>query len=120
MNIEKFAAWHGLTVGQLSDGYHTFDDLYNQRLYLFATIVNLKPSLSWKSKKHEDGLLCFNGGWFIVGVDTPEGSYTYHYEEEHWGLFHCKEVDKAPPFDGHTSENVNRLLSLIDINEKED
>ena len=54
MNIEEFATWHGLTVGQVSDGYHTFDDLYNQRLYLFATIVNLKSSFAWKSKKHED------------------------------------------------------------------
>jgi hypothetical protein len=29
MNIEEFATRHGLTVGQVSDGYHTFDDLYN-------------------------------------------------------------------------------------------
>lgn len=113
MNIEEFAAGHGLTVGQVSDGYHTFDDLYNQRLYLFATIVNLKPSFAWKSKKHEDGNLCFGGGWFVVGINTPEGPYTYHYEEKHWDLFKCKELDKAPPFDGHTSENVDRLMSLI-------
>ena len=113
MNIENFAAWHGLTVGQVSDGYHTFDDLYNQRLYLFATIVNLKPSFAWKSKKHEDDNLCFGGGWFVVGINTPAGPYTYHYEEKHWDLFKCKELDKAPLFDGHTSENVDRLMSLV-------
>jgi hypothetical protein len=50
MNIEEFAAGHGLTVGQVSDGCYTFDDL-SGRLYLFATIVNLKPSFAWKSKK---------------------------------------------------------------------
>lgn len=113
MNIEEFATGHGLTVGQVSDGYHTFDDLYNQRLYLFATIVNLKPSFAWKSKKHEDDNLCFGGGWFVVGINTPAGPYTYHYEEKHWDLFKCKELDKAPLFDGHTSENVDRLMSLV-------
>ncbi|MBO7079578.1 MAG: hypothetical protein J6W64_07205 [Bacilli bacterium] len=82
-----------LTKGELSDGYHTFNDLYYQRCILFATIVNTYSKLAWKSHRHEDGELCFGGGWFIVGIDTPDGSYTYHYENKYWDLFDCKELE---------------------------
>jgi hypothetical protein len=101
-----------LKDGTLSDGYHTFNDLYYQRMYLFATIVNQNKEFAWKSLKHEDGELCFGGGWFIVGIDTPRGSYTYHYENKYWDLFNCKELEVAKHWDGHTSKDVDRLLSL--------
>lgn len=101
-----------LKDGTLSDGYHTFNDLYFQRMYLFATIVNQNKQLAWKSLKHEDGELCFGGGWFIVGIDTPNGSYTYHYETNYWSLFNCQELEVAKHWDGHTSKDVDRLLSL--------
>lgn len=100
--------------GTLSDGYHTFNDLYYQRLILFATIVNKWSDKAWKSSKHENGELCFGGGWFIVGIDTPKGSYTYHYENKYWNMFDCKTLDKAKKWDGHTSKDVERLLSLND------
>ncbi len=32
-----------------------------------------------------------------------------------WDLFNCKELDKAPEWDGHTDEDVKRLLSLPDV-----
>jgi hypothetical protein len=99
-------------IGELSDGFHTFNSLYYQRAILFATIVNTYKELAWKSKKHEDGQFCFGSGWFIVGIDTPNGSYTYHYEMEYWDLFDCKELPRAKHWDGHTDEDVTRLLSL--------
>lgn len=99
-------------IGELSDGFHTFDSLYYQRAILFATIVNTYKELAWKSKKHEDGQFCFGGGWFIVGIDTPNGFYTYHYEMEYWDLFDCKELPRAKHWDGHTDKDVTRLLSL--------
>ena len=101
-------------LGDFSDGYHTFNQLYYQRLMLFAVIVNEHPDISWKSFRHYDGEYCFdrNGDWFIVGIDTPEGSYTYHYEKEHWDLFHCKELECGKKWDGHTEKDVVRLLSL--------
>lgn len=98
--------------GELSDGYHTFNDLYYQRCILFATLVNQNKKISWKSYKHEDGELCFGGGWFIVGIDTPQGSYTYHYENKYWDLFQCKELECGKHWDGHTSKDVGRLLSI--------
>ena len=101
-------------IGEFSDGFHTFNSLYHQRLILFAALVNTFPTLAWKSHKHSDGEAPFGGGWFIVGVDTPKGPYTYHYEDKDWGLFHCKEVDTAPEWDGHTDKDVERVLSLSD------
>lgn len=101
-------------IGEVSDGYHTFNQLYHQRAILFATIVNQNKDIAWKSFKHSDGKYCFdrNGEWFIVGIDTPEGSYTYHYSKEYWDYFKCKELDCGKEWDGHTEKDVTRLLSL--------
>ena len=99
-------------IGDFSDGYHTFNDLYTQRAVLFATIVNQNLDKSWKSHKHEDGKPCFGGGWFIVAVDTPKGSYSYHYEDKYWDIFKCVELPVAKHWDGHTDKDVWRLLLL--------
>ena len=98
-------------VEKMSDGYHTFADLYEQRLILSAALAKNNPH-AWKSKRHEDGSGPFGGGWFILGFDTDEGCYTYHYELKDWDLFQCKELDKGKPWDGHTSKDVRRLLSI--------
>ena len=98
-------------VDKISDGYHTFADLYEQRLILSAALAKNNPH-AWKSKRHEDGSVPFGGGWFIMGFDTDEGCYTYHYELKDWDLFQCKELDKGKPWDGHTSKDVRRLLSI--------
>lgn len=99
-------------IGEMSDGYHTFNGLYYQRLVLFAALVKAHKDKAWKSWKHEDGESCFGGGWFIVGIDTPRGSYTYHYEVKYWNWFDCVELPVAKHWDGHTEEDVTRLLSL--------
>ena len=98
-------------VEKMSDGYHTFADLYEQRLILSAALAKNNPN-AWKSKRHEDGSVPFGGGWFIMGFDTDEGCYTYHYELKDWDLFQCEELDKGKPWDGHTSKDVRRLLSM--------
>ena len=99
-------------IDDLSDGFHTFRQLYYQRMMLFATIVKQNKDKAWKSLRHEDGELCFGGGWFIVGIDTPEGSYTYHYEDNYFSLFDCVELERSKHWDGHTEKDVTRLLSL--------
>ena len=102
-------------IGEVSDGYHTFNGLYYQRMVLFAALVKQNKYKSWKSLRHEDGELCFGGGWFIVGIDTPSGSYTYHYEDNFWSMFDCQELPVAKHLDGHTEKDVTRLLSLADV-----
>lgn len=106
-------------IGDLSDGFHTFNQLYYQRMMLFATIVKQNRDKAWKSLRHEDGELCFGGGWFIVGVDTPEGIYTYHYEDHYYSLFDCVELERAKHWDGHTEKDATRLLSLPALEKQE-
>lgn len=100
----------GLQIGEISDGYHTFNELYYHRMVLFAVILNKNKNLGWKSKKHADGTMYDNN--FICGVRTPKGMYTYHYNLEYWELFKVKELERAPEWDGHKPEDVTRLLSL--------
>ena len=108
---EAIKAVPAVDVDKISDGYHTFADLYEQRLILSAALAKNNPH-AWKSKRHEDGSVPFGGGWFIMGFDTDHGCYTYHYELKDWVLFHCKELEKGKPWDGHTSKDVRRLLSI--------
>ena len=102
-------------IGEMSDGYHTFNGRYYQRMVLFAALVKQNKDSAWKSHRHEDGELCFGGGWFIVGLDTPKGSYTYHYEDKDWDLFDCEELPVGKHWDGHTEDDVTRLLSLPEV-----
>jgi hypothetical protein len=100
-------------IGELSDGFHTFNSLYEQRLILFAALVKAYKDKAWKSYRHEDGEYCFGGGWFIVGIDTPEGSYTYHYENKYWDMFDCPDLPMGKHWDGHTEADAEtRLMSL--------
>jgi hypothetical protein len=110
---KKLADFCGVeNIGDVSDGYHTFNQLYHQRAILFACIVMQNKDKAWKTRNHEDGTPCFGGGWFLVTIDTPEGSYGYHYEDRYWDIFDCAELESAKPWDGYTEEQVTRLLSL--------
>ena len=100
-------------IGEVDDWYHTFNSLYYQRLVLFATIVNSHKDISWKCRFHEDGGPCFGGGWFLVSIDTPEGTYGYHFEDKYWDMFECSVLPKGKKWDGYTDEDVTRLLSLV-------
>ena len=97
--------------GSTSDGYHTFDELYEHRHTLFLLVCT--KYAGWKSKLHDDGTMF--DGWFIAGVDTREGAATYHLPMSWWNSYRVRELQKAPPWDGHTpAETLNRLLSLLD------
>lgn len=101
-------------IGDVSDGFHTFNSLYEQRMILFAALVRAYRDKAWKSYRHEDGEYCFGGEWFIVGIDTPEGSYTYHYENKYWDMFDCADLPRAKHWDGHTEADAEtRLMSLV-------
>lgn len=100
--------------GNTSDGYHTFNELYHHRAVLFSVIVENFAARAWKSKLHADGTMY--EGMFIVGIETPDGQATYHYDvEPYWNLFRCKEVDRAPEWDGHTQDQaIERIGKLVD------
>ena len=105
----------GFDVGDLSDGYHTYRELYEFRKMYNAALFN-----EWalnekydvhKSIRHHDGEECFGGGWFIVVAMLPEGQITNHYKIDDWNLFKVPEHEKALfEYDGHTaSDTLERL-----------
>lgn len=50
-------------MGEVSDGYHTFNELYYYRMLYNAAFFNLLPKgLVYKSKRHHTGEECFGGG----------------------------------------------------------
>ena len=108
-----------IDTNNISDGQHTFGELYEHRAKLFSVICNQESNSqrAWKSRLHEDGSMFT--GYFIVGIETPEGQATYHYEMRYWDLFNVKELEKAPKWDGHTPEQaIDRILSLNTKNNK--
>lgn len=86
--------------------------LYHHRAILFSVICNQHKELAWKSKFHHDGSMF--DGMFIVGVNTPQGQATYHYNiKPYWDYFDVTELPNAPEWDGHTPDDaLKRLRSL--------
>ena len=101
-------------TGKVSDGYHTFDELYDHRCLNFLLAhalwhqAALPHSGAWKSRKHHDG----SGfeGWFIAGLTLPAGSISYHIPDKYWDLCKGHELETAPEWDGHTSADVIERL----------
>ncbi len=110
---------------EISDGYHTFTELYNHRHALFCALTKIYDNYitplqtrvkCWKSRFHSDGSSL--EGWFIVGMtitefDGPKSQITYHLPNEWWDKFKLLELSHAPTYDGHTPNDViERLMKL--------
>ena len=97
----------------VSDGYHTFEELYYQRMMLTKTVAlaainKFDEDTVYRSRLHSDGTMYKD--FFIVVFNTPEGNFSYHYHMMYWGVFDfLKEVPNAEEFDGHTWKDVTRL-----------
>lgn len=138
--VNKSIAFHkdvypGFKTDNISDGYHTFGELYQHRIQLwiaychislsaimlakispaFRAKIDYKNETPWKTKYHSDGELAFGGGWFVLGIGKDPGKQkTYHLPDSYWEA--CKAIEtieKAPDFDGHSSEDV--LKRLIEV-----
>lgn len=98
-------------MAEVSDGYHTFNELYYYRMLYNAAFFNLLPK-EWvhKSKRHHTGEECFGGGWFIVMANLPTGQISNHYELKDWDLFKIPEREIADEWDGHTPQEAAERL----------
>jgi hypothetical protein len=120
----------------ISDGWHTFGEMYKFRKQYNAALFNEWANYEYgdchsgttektpkyevhKSWKHNDGEWCFGKEkkWFIVCANLPTGQISNHYKAEAWDLFDIPAFDKALyPFDGHTPQEVlTRLTTLNKI-----
>ena len=111
-------------VGEItvSDGYHTFEELYEHRIALFMALCEAFKHIDeewgsegrevWKSKLHSDGT-SFEG-WFILGIGKEKGEQmTYHLPNREWDNACGRILEKAPEWDGHTPADVlERLKNL--------
>jgi hypothetical protein len=106
-------------TGETSDGYHTFNDLYEHRNLLFVNLLQAyvdiydekglnKEIYPFWSKKHDDGSMF--EGYVIAGMLVRGDAYiTYHLQDRFIDLLkkaNVIELDKAPAWDGHTSADV--------------
>jgi hypothetical protein len=106
----------------ISDGYHTFGELYDHRRALTAVLAANAASMpepaAWRSKAHHpDDSPMFEGGYFIVGIELDSGTITYHYKLPHWDDFAAvPELEHAPKWDGATPDDtVTRLRAVADM-----
>ena len=106
-------------IGGFSDGYHTFNELYDYRKAYNAAFFNelAKQGLYdvHKSRFHSDGNIPFdNDNWFIVMAELPTGQISNHYEIKDWDLFNIPEKEKANVYDGHSPQDVyERLVKYL-------
>lgn len=101
--------------GNISDGYHTFNELYEYRkLYNAAFFNELAKEGKYdvhKSKCHSDGEVPFgNFQWFIVVAELPTGQISNHYKIDDWKFFKVPEKELANQYDGHTPQDVVKRL----------
>lgn len=114
-----------ITPTGISDGFHTFDELYYYRMLYNSNTVNLLAFLKSKnvkeftnfdvikSKKHFGGEPCYGGGWFIVVIKTPWGQISNHYKLEYWDMFNCRAAKQSWKWDGHgMKESTDRMIKL--------
>ena len=107
-----FAALDTNEMGEVSDGYHTFNELYAHRVRLFSTLMSAHADQAWWSHQHHDGSKM--EGWILAGIDTPNGPVTYHLPVSEIDMLPIgTELERGKEWDGHTADDVlERLKSL--------
>lgn len=100
--------------GEISDGYHTFNELYQHRNALFLAF--LKYHGGWASRVHSDG--SSYDGYFIAGTTVNGKHISYHLPDDLWEYvvnMGTVIIRTEPPYyDGYTSNVVvKRLLDYV-------
>ena len=111
-------------MGEVSDGYHTFNELYEYRMLYNAALFNefAKQGLYdvHKSRKHSDGEYPFgDSNWFIVMAELPTGQISNHYEMKDWDKFQIPEKPLANKWDEHSPRDVAERLTSFTNPKKE-
>lgn len=93
----------------ISDGYHTFGELYEHRIQLFIALASSIQSVKyvWRYKTDDK--------WFLLGINKKEGEQiTYHIPISKWDeTSFAHTLTTRPLYDGHTSNDVLQRLKKI-------
>jgi len=103
----------------ISDGFHTFKELYDHRIALFVALCGYLAIMGnearpvWRSKLHADG--SSYDGWFIMGICKEAGNQiSYHLPLSYWDECEfAEELERSPKWDGHTPADVVERLKHV-------
>lgn len=129
VDLTKDIFVEGNDAMQVSDGFHTFDELYDHRVNLYMLLCGTISLMNqaaidrgsvenipvWRSKNHSDGEPAFGGEWFVLGLfKNPGEQITYHLPIKEWDRCSFAEtLEKAPEFDGHTAADVLERIRAL-------
>lgn len=100
------------SASKISDGYHTFADLYEHRHALWAALLYVYEPIAFKTRRNQEGEEW--PGWFIAGINTEMGQLSYHMPDEWWDrLLNVAEVERNSRYDGHTSDDVLQRIPKL-------
>lgn len=106
-------------AGDISDGDHTFGELYEHRYALYIALARQiaarQAGRVWRSKYHANDWPLPD--WFLLGIDRDPGAQvTYHLPMRFWeagDVDFAEELERAPEFDGHSSADVLARLDRL-------
>jgi len=92
----------------ISDGWHTFGELYRHRSVLFIKLAKVmamnKKYFVYKARKHSDGTIM--DGCFNLGVRLPDETYiAYHLFNEDWETCDFAQELETSPIKGRYTSN---------------
>ena len=122
-----------MATDTVSDGYHTFGELYDHRITLWVTMCRLvadaisrdqqaiygreieHESRPWRSKAHHPKDQPMYESWFVLGVGKEIGlQITYHLPLSRWDECNFAEtLEHAPKWDGHTPQDTLERLKKL-------
>lgn len=128
-NQECPITFHGPETMQVSDGFHTLDEVYSHRISLFMALCRMQsrfnqlaeaqglvaPLRAWKSRHHHPEDQKMYDGWFVMGIGEREGEQiSYHLPVDLWNVCDfAMEFVHAPKWDGHTPADVLERLKTL-------
>jgi len=95
----------------ISDGFHTFDELYEHRCLLFLNLCLQSPQLCCYKQDYDE--------WFCLYMDSTCGQLSYHIPNKYLPLIEGKIgaiVKELDHWDGHTSAQVIERLQKLATN----
>jgi len=110
----------GVDTNKISDGYHTFGELYEHRIRLYMELCRSLVKLRDVGQISYHKVWAFveneSDEWFLLGINTEEGKQiTYHLPARFWNEVceFAKVLTAKPEFDGHTSADVLQRLQQL-------